>query len=167
MIQIKSLSPSMVPAFVDTHFTCFRDTYQGIYAEEVFQVRENKRNARISHIIDRLKHSKDHFYCALCDDFNVVGILIFSILDGHGLLDALYIKKEYQHQGYGTRMLQVLELTLQKQGILDYTVYVSKLIASNAFFLKRHATYLRDEPISIHGRDYQECEYVIRVGDNI
>ena len=167
MIQIKSLSLSMVPAFVDTHLACFRDTYHGIYAEEVFQARENKRDLRISHIIDRLKQSKNHFYCALCDDFNVVGILIFSILDGHGLLDALYIKKEYQRQGYGTRMLQVLELTFQKLGVLDYTVYVSKLISANAFFLKCHATYLRDDPISIHGRDYKESEYVIKVGDNI
>lgn len=167
MIQIKPLEINQVPAFVDTHLQIFRDTYEGIYGEEVFRVREAKRDARIEHITKRLKMKTNYFYCALWDDFQIVGILIFSILDGHGILDAIYIKRKYQQKGYGTKFLQILEFTLQKFGVLDYTVYVSKLIQANQFFLKHHAKYVGDDPISIHGKDYLECEYVIQVGDNI
>ena len=96
MIQIKPLEINQVPAFVDTHLQIFRDTYEGIYGEEVFRVREAKRDARIEHITKRLKMKTNYFYCALWDDFQIVGILIFSILDGHGILDAIYIKRKYQ-----------------------------------------------------------------------
>ena len=167
MIQIKPLNISMVPAFVDTHLSCFHESYHNIYASEVFDVRKKTREQRISHIKARLQESKDHFYCALCDDFAIVGILIFSVLDGKGLLDALYLKKEYCNQGYGTKMLQVMELTFQKLGIEQYFVYVSSFISANTFFQKRHALYVRDEPISIHGKDYIEHEYVVKVGANI
>ncbi len=101
------------------------------------------------------------------DDEDIVGIMIFSILDYRGLLDALYLKKDYQNQGYGTKLLQVLELTLLSQGIQEYIVYVSQFISSNQFFLKRHAKKVSEEPISIHGKDYIENEYVVKVGDNI
>lgn len=166
MIQIKPLILSEVARFVDVHLSCFKECYHGIYASEVFDVRERKRLERIEHIKRRLK-AKDCFYCALYDDDNIVGILIFSILDYRGLLDALYIKKDYQNQGYGTKLLQVLELELQKLGISEYIVYVSNLILSNQFFLHRHARKVSEEPISIHGKDYIENEYVVKVGDNI
>lgn len=166
MIQIKPLIASEVADFVKVHLACFQDCYHGIYSNEVFEVRRRKENQRIEHIKRRLK-AKDCFYCALYDDEDIVGIMIFSILDYRGLLDALYLKKDYQNQGYGTKLLQVLELTLLSQGIQEYIVYVSQFIPSNHFFLKRHAKKVSEEPISIHGKDYIENEYVVKVGDNI
>ena len=168
MIQIKMLTEDFVPQFVDVHFECFRDCYQGIFAQDVFDVREAKRMQRIEHILTRLKQgSHDYFYYALCDDFSVVGVLIFSIVNQQGLLDAIYLKKEYQRCGYGTKLLQAMELTFQQFGIQEYVVYVSKLISANEFFQKKKAVYVSDEPISIHGKDYLECEYIVKVGDNI
>jgi ribosomal protein S18 acetylase RimI-like enzyme len=166
MIQIKPLVFKEIACFVDVHLACFKECYQGIYNAEVFFVREKKKNQRIEHIKKRLT-SKNYFYCALYDDQEIVGILIFSILDYRGLLDALYIKKDYQNLGYGTKLLQVMELQLQKLGISEYIVYVSNLIPSNRFFERRHAKKVSEEPISIHGKDYIENEYVVKVGDNI
>lgn len=167
MIQIKALTEELVPNFVDVHLACFRDCYQGIFAEEVFAVREEKKAQRIMHIKKRLKNSQEYFYYALCDDFSVVGVLIFSIVNHQGLLDAIYLKKEYQKCGYGTKLIQAMELTLQQLGITEYVIYVSKLISANEFFQKKKAVYIEDEPISIHGKDYLECEYFAKVGDNI
>jgi len=166
MIQIKLIEARDVPSFVSVHLDCWKETYGAIFPSEVFEVRVQKREQRIQHITDRLQ-TDSYFYFALYDDFHIVGILIFSILDGIGLLDALYLKKEYQGQGYGTSLLKVMEEVFLNHQISEYHVYVSPLLSANAFFEKRHAIRLGFDYVSIHGKDYIENEYVVKVGDNL
>ena len=104
-------------------------------------------------------------YVFLKDD-RPVGIFRYNLFwDNTPFLNMIYVLETYQNQGYGTKLLQVLELTLLSQGIQEYIVYVSQFISSNQFFLKRHAKKVSEEPISIHGKDYIENEYVVKVGD--
>ena len=102
MIEIKPLLEEDVSKFVAAHHAFFRETYQGIYPKEVFEVREQNQTKRTKHILERLHHP-DYFYYALYDDWTIQGICIFSILDGVGILDALYLSSSYQKKGFGTK----------------------------------------------------------------
>lgn len=167
MIQIKPLEKRMVPQFVLVHLACWRETYYEIYSEEVFEVRNQKKSERIQHIMDRISQNSNYFYYALYDDFTIIGIMIFSIIGGKGILDALYLKKNFQRRGYGTNMIRFMEQVLKERGILEYSVFVSNLISANDFFLKKHGVFVQEDSISIHGKDYMECEYVVQVGVNL
>ena len=167
MIRIKPLERRMVPQFVLVHLSCFKETYWGIYSEEVFEVREQKKTERMEHIMKRIEVPSNYFYYALYDDFTIIGILIFSIIKGVGVLDAIYLKKNYQRRGYGTSMIREMEKVFQSHGVWEYSVFVSSLISANDFFVKKHGVFRVEDEISIHGKDYMEKEYVVKVGDNL
>lgn len=167
MIRIKPLEKRMVPQFVLVHLSCWKETYRGIYPEEVFEVREQKKTERMEHIVQRISSPSNYFYYALYDDFTIIGILIFSIIKGVGVLDAIYLKKNYQRRGYGTQLIKIMENVFQKHEVWEYSVYVSNFLPSNDFFVKKHGTFCGEDEISIHGKDYIEKEYVVKVGDNL
>lgn len=165
MITIKPLEEQNISKFVDTHINCWEETYYGLFEEEVIESRRAKKRARENHIKERLTKNKNYFYYCLMDDFEIVGVLIFSILDDKGLLDALYIKKEYQKKGYGHRMLFLVKTILKEKDIEEYYLYVFKANRAKLFFEKEGALFTKEEEISIHGKDYKELEYIMKVGD--
>lgn len=165
MIAIRPLDSSQIEQFVLIHLKCWEETYYGIFPPEVMKSRWNKKEERINHIQKRILQDSNYFYYCLYDDFNIVGILIFSILDEVGILDAIYIKKEYQKQGYGIKFLNILENILIHKGIKEYVVYVLKIIDSNSFFQRCGMHFLNEDYVTIHGQDYQEIEYGKKIGE--
>lgn len=164
MITIKPLEQNDISKFVSVHLDCWDETYFALFPSEVMESRRNKKSTFEEHILKRLKEDENYFYYCLYDDFQMVGILIFSILDETGILDALYLKKEYQRQGYGSNMIKLMEQILKDKKITEYSIYVFKLLPSNTFFEKIGAFNIREDLISIHGKDYQEFEYIKKVG---
>ncbi len=164
MIAIRPLELANIQSFVDIHLKCFEETYYGIFPQEVIDVRWNKRNDRVLHVQKRMLEESNYFYYCLYDDFHIVGIMIFSILDGVGILDALYLMKDYQGYGYGTKMLQQMESVLEERGVLEYSIYVFPILKANNFFLKNGSLFVQEDMISIHGKDYKEIEYVKKIG---
>lgn len=165
MIQIKPLEINQIKAFVEVHLKCWEETYMGIFPAEVIESRRQKQGEREQHILRRLQEDSNYFYYCLYDDFQIVGILIFSILDGVGVLDAIYIRKEYQRKGYGMSFIQIMESILKERNIEKYSVYVFQLLNSQAFFEHIGCVAGSLEYISIHGIDYMEREYVKKVGE--
>lgn len=164
MIEIKPLEKEKVDEFVTTHLTCWEETYTGIFPKNVMESRWKKKEDRMIHIKKNLD-DKAYFYYALMNDFSIIGILIFSTLDQIAVLDAIYIKKKYQHQKNGTKLIQWMEKILQEKKLNEYYIYVFKPLSSNAFFTKMNAQKVGEEPISIHGTDYTEIEYKKKIGD--
>lgn len=163
MITIKPLEVNQIPAFVDVHIACWEQTYYAIFPDEVMESRKQKRQDFIRHINKRIAEDKNYFYYCLCDDFHIVGILIFSIIDDVGVLDALYLMKDYQNLGYGKKMMQLMERVFHDQGIMEYSIYVFQILSSNLFFKKMGAISVREDLVSVHGKDYQEFEYIKKV----
>jgi len=163
MITIKPLNAIDIPKFVEVHLKCWEETYYALFPAEVMDIRRSKKQNLEKHILKRLQEDHNYFYYCLYDDFHVVGIMIFSILEDHGILDALYIKKEYQHMGYGMNMIKIMESVLKENHVFEYSIYVFKLLSSNAFFQKSGAVCIREDLVSIHGKDYQEYEYIKKV----
>lgn len=166
MITIRTLDVSQIEQFVDVHLRCWEETYLGIFPSDVVESRARKKMDRISHIEKRILEHSNYFYYCLYDELNIVGIMIFSIIDGVGVLDAIYLKREYQRKNYGKKMIGVLERVLETKHISKYYIYVFKNIPSHHFFQKIGAKYCQEDLISIHGRDYIEFEYVKEVGMN-
>ena len=164
MITIRPLEISKVEQFVDVHLACWEETYYGIFPPEVIDIRKRKKMDRINHIKKRILENSNYFYYCLYDDFQIVGIMIFSIIDGVGVLDAIYLKKEYQRKKYGMKMIGVLERVLETRQISKYYIYVFKILPSKAFFETVGARFCQEDMISIHGRDYVEFEYMKEVG---
>ncbi|MCI8394669.1 MAG: GNAT family N-acetyltransferase [Bacilli bacterium] len=166
MISIRKIHDSEILAFAKVHLECWKETYSGIYDAEVFEVREQKQMVRVQHIKEQMMKIDSYFYYALFDDFSVVGILIFSILDGKGLIDAIYVKQNYQKKGYGKKMLHLVEQTFYSHDIQEYFVYVLKMLKANEFFIHCGGKYFKNEFVSVHGKDYIECVYQFKVGSN-
>lgn len=164
MMQIKPLPFSSVRDFVSVHLKCWEETYYGIFPTDVFVSRKKKLKDRVEHIKMKLQEPGYHYY-ALYDDFQIVGILIFSTLDDIAVLDALYIRKAYQREGNGKKMLDFMEDFLKKEGFSSYSVYVLKMLPSNKFFVKHYAKFIKEDYISIHGKDYPELEYEVKLGE--
>ncbi len=165
MITIKLLEEMNVKEFVTVHLKCWEETYFGIFNEEVFHKRFQKKEERIHHIKQRLLEKEKYQYYCLLDNTEIVGIMIFSILDQHALLDALYLKKEYQKKGYGSKMLSILEKILKQKQIKEYSIYVFKILPSNEFFIKKGAQKQTEDWITIHNKDYEENEYIKKIGE--
>lgn len=164
MIEIKRLTENKVKEFVNIHLKCWEETYVGIFPHDVMESRWNKKEDREKYIKKQLQH-KDYYYFSLTRNDEIIGILIFSIIDEVALLDAIYIKKKYQRKGYGKKLLELMEIVLKKQKMQQYSVYVFQSLQSNEFFLKKDAVLIEEDFITIHGRDYKENLYEIKVGE--
>lgn len=164
MISIKPLEENEISKFIEIHLKCWEETYFAIFPKEVIQGRWEKFDKRKEHIKKRLKNDNYFYYC-LKDDFNIVGILIFSIIDNTGILDAIYIKKEYQHLGYGKKLLNIAKKVLKERDIKECYLYLFKMLPNKDFFIKENAQFIKEEEISIHGKDYKELEYKMEVGN--
>ena len=164
MIEIKKLTKEKVAEFVTAHLKCWEETYVGIFPPDVMESRWKKKDDRVTHITNRLYHS-DYYYFSLTRNDEIIGLLIFSIIDEIALLDAIYIMKPYQKKGYGTKLLEFMERILKTQNITQYSVYVFKSLKSKDFFLKKRAIKIEEDYITIHGNDYKEIQYEIKVGE--
>lgn len=133
MISIKPLEEVFISQFVKVHIDCWKETYENIFPKKVIENRQRTAKKRESYIYDNLR-KQDHFYYCLYNDFEIIGILIFSIKEQIGLLDALYIKKEYQKKGYGTKLIKIAESIWLNHQIKNYEIYVFKFLESNTFF---------------------------------
>ncbi len=165
MITIRKITDQEVEAFANLHLFCFEETYRAFYPKEVFEVRRQKIPDRILHIKEKMKQDSSYFYYGLFDDWSLVGICIFSIVDAVGVVDALYLLPAYQRKGYGTKLFCLIDQTFQEQGVVIFSSWVLEGLASTAFFEKLGGTYVTTEEISIHGKDYQEREYLWKVGE--
>ena len=162
MIQIRKLQEDEVTQFVQTHIECWEETYLSFFSKSVYESRRKNKEKRISHIKRRIDHPDYHYY-AVWDDFNIVGIMIFTTILKEAVLDAIYIKKNYQNKKVGVQLLQTLANDLKQQEISCYSVYVFEMNMANQFFLHLGAKKKGEDWISIHGKDYKEIEYEMAV----
>lgn len=162
MIQIRDLEIDSVSQFVKLHLNLWQETYYSIFPESLYESRKKKESVRIEHIRRRIGHP-DYHYVEVYDDFQLVGIMIVTTSLKEGLIDAIYLKSDYQRKGIGRLLLQKAEEIFREKEIKEYSIFVLVGIPSHEAFLHLGGRKGSREPISIHGKDYEEIEYVFEV----
>lgn len=155
-----------VEALFNAHIDCWRETYTEYFSESVFKKREEGKKERVEHIKNRIK--KGNPYYLLMDGINVVGLMILSVntTNKSGMIDAIYIKKAYQRNGYGK---ELMTMAIHYFDAINYKpVYVACLkgLDSNQFFEKMNGTKIEDSLITISNQDFVEHNYVF-LGEKI
>lgn len=95
-----------------------------------YEIRKHLMDKIIPSVKERIIKHIDDIYRIYDDDLHIGYITLIKMEDGYLQIDDFYILKEYQHQGYGNKVIKYLTDKYHK---LQLYVFRSNLVALNLY----------------------------------
>lgn len=134
LILIREVRSDDAKQYVELINSVWRVAYKNIFPEEVFIDREKEKENRIKSFANKYYNNNERLcYVAECNGV-IVGVIYGTIkstyehfLEGdYADLVALYINPKYQWKGIGTKLKDIFEDWLRKNGAKKYIIGVLK-----------------------------------------
>ncbi|MCL2702460.1 MAG: GNAT family N-acetyltransferase [Defluviitaleaceae bacterium] len=139
MIEIRKAVPKDCPAIAQLKREVWETTYRGIYSDERIDGCDIEKNARA---FEQMTADPDISLFVACDNGRIIAYMKCGKphrpFGGYGQeIGLLYILKEYQKQGIGSRLFQTAQCVIKSNGFNEFFVSVNKYNANAIEFYKK------------------------------
>lgn len=166
-IKIQRASPCHAEQIIDVHLKSWITTYSKFFEKEVFEAREQVREQRVEQKKIQIENSDHTFNLVALSGKKVVGFLTYTLNNNYKefeqfpIINALYLLKEYQKQGVGTRLLRTACNELATLGAEFVLVGVLNGNSAEEFYQKFGGEKIFVDQAKIGTKTFDEIFYSI------
>ena len=124
----------------------------------------NRQFEDLQDVMDMKEHyikNGGNFWIAIDED-KIIGTIAFENRENIGILKRLYIKKEYQHKGIGTKLYNIFEEYIKKTNIKTIYLACGRVLENaHKFYIKngfKKIDNLEIEMYTVKGDDFFKKE---------
>ena len=163
--RIRKATPADAAGIARAHVDSWRTTYRGLVADEILQgLSYERRLERWRETLSDLQ-SPDFLFVAEDEGGEILGFVSAGPErsgdpDHRGEVMAIYLVQKAQYRGFGWELMRAAAVELLARGFSSMLVWVLKdNTPARKFYEALGGLPLREQAITIGGRDYLEVAY--------